>query len=102
MAKKDNAAVAHIGVLAYESCSAWITTGLLELFGVANVVPASTAAPGTNAKRRFEYHLLGSHPLITASNGVRLPTRAPSRRYDAIIVPPLWGTRDDIERRADH
>lgn len=96
MAKMDKPGLTRVGVLAYESCSAWISAGLLELFGVANVVPGPAAAP---TARRFEYHLLGAQRRVAAANGVILPTRTPARRYDVVIVPPLWAPRHELEPR---
>jgi transcriptional regulator GlxA family with amidase domain len=93
MAKSDTH---RIGVLAYTGCSAWITAGLLEFFAIANVAARLQGVPF-----RFDHHAIGAGGrTVRASQGVRIPTRTPQRRYDAIVVPPLWSdNRDEFTAR---
>jgi transcriptional regulator GlxA family with amidase domain len=102
MAKTDSArGSATIGVFAYERCSAWLTAGLLELFGTANIA-LSSLPPAARKVTRIECHLLGRKPRIDASQGVSFATRAPARRYDAVIVPSIWGgSRVDFFERLE-
>jgi transcriptional regulator GlxA family with amidase domain len=92
MAKSDSRPVARIALLVYPGCSAWIAAGLLEIFGIANIVLSQQANRSLSARRRLEYHAIaaGSHRKIRASQGVSFSVQAPLRRYDAIVVPPLW------------
>ena len=95
MAKSDTA---RIGVFAYEGCSAWITAGLVELFAIANVAIAGLERP---PRLRFGGSVVGRlHRPVEGSHGVRFTPQPRRRRYDAIIVPPLWcESRSDLERR---
>jgi transcriptional regulator GlxA family with amidase domain len=86
-----------VGVFTYDGCSAWVAAGLLELFGIANIARAALPAAHAEAARGFECHVLGRKRRIVASQGVRFDTRAPAQRYDAVIVPSLWGaTREEF------
>jgi transcriptional regulator GlxA family with amidase domain len=91
MAKSDSKLPARIGVVAYPGCSSWITAGLLEIFAIANLV-LGQFGQSKAVKRRFEFHAIaaGASRSVRASQGVRFSVAAPLRRYDAIIVPPLW------------
>jgi transcriptional regulator GlxA family with amidase domain len=102
MAKTDRAvSTVTIGIYAYEHCSSWLTAGLLELFGTANIALSSQAAQATSV-RRIDCHLLGRKARINASQGVRFSTRPPARRYDAVVVPSVWGaSREDFFRRIE-
>lgn len=52
--------------------------------------------------RRLECHVLGRKRFVRGSQGVRFEARAAARRYDAVIVPPLWGaTREELFARLD-
>jgi len=88
-----------IGIFAFDGCSAWITAGLTELFAIANVAIANSKRPPRIA--RFDCGFVGrSQRLVAGSHGVRFSLQPPRRRYDAIIVPPLWcESREDLERR---
>jgi transcriptional regulator GlxA family with amidase domain len=90
MAKSATPPLAHIAVLAYPSCSSWITAGLLEIFGIANLV-LGQRSPGKRT-RLLEFHAISARSARTAraSQGVTIRVNAPLRRYDAVIVPPLW------------
>jgi transcriptional regulator GlxA family with amidase domain len=106
MAKADNAArdtaCARVGVFTYDGCSAWVAAGLLELFGIANIARAALPGASAGGARGFECHVLGRKRRIVASQGVRFDTRAPAPRYDAVIVPSLWGaTREEFFRRLE-
>jgi transcriptional regulator GlxA family with amidase domain len=92
MAKSDSPLLARIALLTYPGCSAWISAGLLEIFGIANVVLGQSAERTKAVRRRFEYHAIaaGSAGKVRASQGVSFTVQAPLRRYDAVIVPPLW------------
>lgn len=90
----------EIGVFAYEGCSAWITAGLLELFAIANTAIGSV---NTQVKRPpgFRFHAIArTSRSVRGSHGVRFSVDRPRRRYDAIIVPPLWGNsrREVLDR----
>lgn len=91
MAKSDSKLPARIGVVAYPGCSSWITAGLLEIFAIANLV-LGQLEQGKPSKRRLEFHAIaaGASRHVRASQGVRFSVQAPLRRYDVIIVPPLW------------
>lgn len=91
MAKSDSKLPARIGVVAYPGCSSWITAGVLEIFAIANLV-LGQFGQSKAAKRRFEFHAIaaGASRSVRASQGVRFSVATPLRRYDAIIVPPLW------------
>lgn len=106
MAKADrptrDTACARVGVFTYDGCSAWVAAGLLELFGIANIARAALPAAQAGGTRRFECHVLGRKRRIVASQGVRFDTRAPAHRYDAVIVPSLWGaTREEFFGRLE-
>ncbi|HEY5754632.1 MAG TPA: helix-turn-helix domain-containing protein [Steroidobacter sp.] len=89
MAKTDTRAT--IGVLAYEGCSAWITAGLVEQFAIANVAAAHTRSHRARIVPPFRCEIVGaSSRLIRASHGVSFQPAPLRRRYDAVIVPPLW------------
>lgn len=90
MAKSATSPLARIAVLAYPSCSCWITAGLLEMFGIANLAIGQLAAG--KRTRLLEFHAISarSKRTVKASHGVTFPVRAPLPRYDAVIVPPLW------------
>jgi transcriptional regulator GlxA family with amidase domain len=79
----------RIGILGYEGCSAWITAGLLELFAIAEIAARQIGRDGI----RFRSEVVGvTRRSIHASHGVRLTAAPLRRRYDAVIVPPLWVT----------
>jgi transcriptional regulator GlxA family with amidase domain len=106
MAKADrltrDTACARVGVFTYDGCSAWVAAGLLELFGIANIARAALPAAHAGGARRFECHVLGRKRRIVASQGVRFDTRAPAHRYEAVIVPSLWGaTREEFFGRLE-
>lgn len=90
MAKSATSPVARIAVLAYPSCSSWITAGLLEIFGIANLVLGQLAAG--KRTRLLEFHAISARSgrVVKASQGVTFQAQAPLPRYDAAIVPPLW------------
>jgi transcriptional regulator GlxA family with amidase domain len=90
MAKSATSPLARIAVLAYPSCSSWITAGLLEIFGIANLVIGQLAAG--NRARLLEFHTISARSTRSAkaSHGVTFQTHAPLARYDVVIVPPLW------------
>jgi transcriptional regulator GlxA family with amidase domain len=90
MAKSATSPLARIAVIAYPSCSSWITAGLLEIFGIANLVLGQLSAG--KRTRVLEFHAISARSARTvqASQGVSIRVRAPLRRYDAVIVPPLW------------
>jgi transcriptional regulator GlxA family with amidase domain len=93
-----------IGILGFEGCSAWITAGLIELFAIANVALQNLPRPAGGGTRpvRFDCHVIAtSRGMARGSHGVHFATQQPKRRYDAVIVPPLWcESRHDLERRA--
>lgn len=105
MAKYDTrAATAHIAVLGYEGCSSWVAAGLLEMFAVANVA-LRTLAPRARAAtrvRRFDYGVIAaSDAPVRGAHGVRFEISPLRRRYDVVIVPPIWcESRDELIRRA--
>lgn len=89
MAKTDmrSGSEVRIAVLGYDGCSAWITAGLLELFAVADIAGRQTGRDGT----RFRCDVVGTtRRPIRASHGVRLTAAPLRRRYNCLIVPPLW------------
>ena len=90
MAKSATSPLARIAVLAYPSCSAWITAGLLEIFGIANLMLGQIA--DGKRTRLLEFHSISARSTraVKASHEVTFPVRAPLARYDAVIVPPLW------------
>jgi transcriptional regulator GlxA family with amidase domain len=90
MAKSATAPLARIAVLAFPSCSCWITAGLLEIFGIANLV-LGQLANGQRA-RLLEFHAISARSARTvkASHGVTFPIHRRLARYDAVIIPPLW------------
>lgn len=90
MAKSATTPLARIAVLGYSSCSCWITAGLLEIFGIANLVLGQLA--DGKRTRLFDFRMISARSArsIKASHGVMFPTQAPLARYDAVIVPPLW------------
>jgi len=90
MAKSATSTLARVGVLAYPSCSSWITAGLLEIFGIANLMLAQISAG--KRTRLLEFHVISARAArsVKASHGVTFPVHAPLARYDAVIVPPLW------------
>jgi transcriptional regulator GlxA family with amidase domain len=104
VAKSDNSPATRprrvrIAVLGYEGCSAWITAGVLELFAIANLPPRR----GSRRPTRFEcVTISATGRAVHASHGVRLPSVAPGRGYDALITPPLWSaTIAEFGRRVD-
>jgi transcriptional regulator GlxA family with amidase domain len=106
MAKADSpkrdARCARVGVFTYDGCSAWVAAGLLELFGIANIARAALPAAHAGGARRFECHVLGRKRRVLASQGVKFDTQAPAHRYDAVIVPSLWGaTREEFFGRLE-
>jgi len=79
-----------VAVVGYHGCSAWITAGLLELFAIANNARA-TLGDRAASTARFRCHTVGrSQRAVRGSHGVRFAIHAPSRYYDAAIVPPVW------------
>jgi transcriptional regulator GlxA family with amidase domain len=90
MAKSATSRLARIAVLAFPSCSCWITAGLLEIFGIANLVLGQLSAG--KRTRLLEFHAISARParVVKASQGVTFEVHAPLPRYDAVIVPPLW------------
>jgi transcriptional regulator GlxA family with amidase domain len=86
----------RIAVFGYEGCSAWIAAGILELFAIANL-PRGAAG----ARRRFDCVTISAKGgTVRASHGVRLASVRAGRRYDAVIVPPLWsGSLGELHRR---
>jgi transcriptional regulator GlxA family with amidase domain len=90
MAKSATSPLARVAVLAYPGCSSWITAGLLEIFGIANVVLGQLAAG--KRTRMLEFHAISARASrsVKASQGVIFRVQSPLPRYDAMIVPPLW------------
>lgn len=90
MAKSATSPLARIAVLVYPSCSSWITAGLLEIFGIANLVLGQFSSGGRT--RLLEFHAISARSArkIKASHGVMFQVQAPLPRYDAVVVPPLW------------
>jgi transcriptional regulator GlxA family with amidase domain len=90
MAKPATSPLARIAVLAYPSCSSWITAGLLEIFGIANLVLGQLSAG--KRTRLLEFQAISARAALNvkASQGVTFQVQAPRQRYDAVIVPPLW------------
>ena len=93
-----------MAVFGFEGCSAWVAAGLLELFAVANVALNNLPPPMKRASRaaRFDCHLIGgSRGRVRSSHGVSFESQSLRRRYDAVIVPPIWcESREELERRA--
>jgi transcriptional regulator GlxA family with amidase domain len=105
MAKSDkDAGAASVAVFGFEGCSAWVAAGLLELFAVGNVALNNLPSSVKRASRaaRFDCHLIGeSGGKIRGSHGVSFEAQRPRRRYDAVIVPPIWcESREELEQRA--
>ena len=103
MAKTANPSPAPIDVAiyAYPECSAWITAGLIELFAIANVAMRGLAHGKRQQPREFRCHAIArTGRAVRGSHGVRFSVEPMRRRYDAVVVPPLWGTsrRNVIER----
>ncbi len=102
MAKKDT--VATVALFGFEDCSCWITAGLFELFAIANNAIRITPQrkPSRSPATRFECHIVSrSGRTVRGSHGVLFPAHRPRRRYDVLIVPPIWcESREDLERRA--
>jgi transcriptional regulator GlxA family with amidase domain len=90
MAKSATSPLARIAVLAYPSCSCWITAGLLEIFGIANLMLAQFAEG--KRTRLLDFHVISARSArnVKASHGVTFQTQQPLARYDAVIIPPLW------------
>lgn len=91
-----------VAVFAYEGCSAWITAGLLELFAIANIAIRSGSTHG-RAPPGFRFHAISrTSRAVRGSHGVRFSVERARRRYDAIVVPPLWGnSRREVLERLD-
>jgi transcriptional regulator GlxA family with amidase domain len=101
MAKTDTTPV-RVAIYIYAGCSAWVAAGLLELFGIANVAHSALPAARAGRARRVECHVLGRERRVVASHGVSFDTRKPARRYDAVVVPSLWGaTREEFFGRLE-
>lgn len=96
---------ASIAVVAVEGCSSWITAGLLEMFAIANLAHLTLAGKGKAAERRTEFRceaISMSGRTARGSHDVRFAVSPVRRRYDAIIVPPIWcESVADLERRAE-
>ena len=90
MAKSATSPLARIAVLAYPSCSSWITAGLLEIFGIANLMLGQIA--DGKRTRLLEFHTISARSTrpVKASHDVTFRAHGPLARYDAVIVPPLW------------
>jgi transcriptional regulator GlxA family with amidase domain len=79
-----------IGVIGFDGCSAWIAAGLLELFAIANVASKQAARAGKEP-RAFRCEVASAAGrTVRASHGVQLAAASLRRRYDALIVPPIW------------
>lgn len=104
MAKTATAKTITIAVLGFPGCSAWITAGLLELFAIANNARATLPHERNANSRsiRFDCHIVGkSGRAIRASHGVTFTVHPIRRRYDALLVPPIWcESLKDLESRA--
>ena len=96
-AKSDNSRDVAIAVIGYEGCSSWITAGIVEFFAIATLPPR----PRRGRHTRFSCAVVSaSGGTVRASHGVRFPSAAPRRRYDAVIAPPLWAPgRAEFDRR---
>jgi transcriptional regulator GlxA family with amidase domain len=90
MAKSAKPPLARIAVLTYPSCSSWITAGLLEIFGIANLMLKQAAEQ--RQPRLLEFHAISARSArsVKASHGVTFTVQAALPRYDVVIVPPLW------------
>jgi transcriptional regulator GlxA family with amidase domain len=97
MAKSATIPLAIVG---YPDCSVWITGGLVELFAIANV--AIRTLPRALQRACFDCHVVAqSRRNVRASHGAWFEAHSARRRYDAVIVPPLWGeSRAQVEERA--
>jgi transcriptional regulator GlxA family with amidase domain len=98
---KARARAIDVAVFVYEGCSAWITAGLIEMFAIANVAIRGTTPTNGRGPVEFRCHAISrTSRSVRGSHGVRFSVERPRRRYDAIVVPPLWGTsrRDVIAR----
>lgn len=90
MAKSDKARRAIIGIAVYEQCSAWIASGLLELFAIANTAQR-IAGDGRSRCIEFECQAIARRGrTVRGPHGVSFAAGATRRRYDAVIVPPIW------------
>jgi transcriptional regulator GlxA family with amidase domain len=102
MVKRAKPRIATVGVFGFDGCSAWITAGLLELFDIAN--NAMSHLPQSRGVKpvRFGCHVVSNkRRLVNGSHGVRFSPELPRRRYDVMIVPPIWCTSlEDLEQRA--
>lgn len=101
MAKKDT--IATVALFGFQDCSAWITAGLLELFAIANTaIRITPQKPSRGHAARFDCHIVSrSGRGVRGSHGVLFAAHRPRRRYDVLIVPPIWcESREDLERRA--
>lgn len=91
----------RIGVLVYDHCSAWIVSGILEAFQLANVLVARLAHC-----KRFAFTLRTVSPLggtVTATSGIRFDAVRPARPLDVLVVPPIWHqSRGDLVRALAH
>jgi transcriptional regulator GlxA family with amidase domain len=73
----------------------------LELFGAANLALGARTNEGGRS-RRFDCHLLGRKRRVLASHGIVFSTRPAVRRYDAIVVPSVWGaSREEFFERLE-
>jgi transcriptional regulator GlxA family with amidase domain len=102
MAKMDTRARNYrIAVFGFDGCSAWVAAGILEIFAVANVARTmvSTLRKGNGS---FVSELIASTGrTVTASHGIRFAVSPWRKRYDAVIVPPIWcRSLSELERRS--
>jgi transcriptional regulator GlxA family with amidase domain len=91
----------RVAVFGFHGCSAWVAAGILEIFAVAEVA-RTMVSTSRKGKARFVSELIASTGrTVTASHGIRFAVSPWRRRYDAVIVPPIWcRSLAELEQRA--
>ncbi|MEO7549199.1 MAG: helix-turn-helix domain-containing protein, partial [Ramlibacter sp.] len=80
----------RVAVLAYEGCSAWVSTGLREAFELAHVLETAGKKEGTTAIIGAAWFSAGQRQ-VRASAGVQIDVpRWRGAPPDVLVVPPLW------------
>ena len=78
----------RIGVFVYDGCSAWIVSGILELFEIANVAARHM---GRREPTTFMARAVSSFGMpAIATTQIRLQSIRPREPLDVLIVPPIW------------
>lgn len=77
-----------IGVFVYDGCSAWIVSGIIELFEIANVVARRI---GRREPTTFLARSVSPFGMpVTATSQIRFEPIRPREPLDVLLVPPIW------------